>query len=137
MTLTQKTTAIFSTVIFLALSGCSGGGGSSGGGSSVTCSDIAGGYYGRFTDNCPGYNLSGEMLVSIRSNCAFSGASSYGVDSSGTFTARNGNALAGAGTTSSNGCGNFSINCESISGGLSCSYAYKNGSKGTIRGRLQ
>ena len=137
MTFTQKTTAIFSTLIFLALSACSGGGGSSGGGSSVTCSDISGGYYGRFTDNCPGYNLSGEMLVSMKSDCSFTGASSYDVTSSGAFTARNGSALGGAGTTSNDGCGKFNINCEHSNGNISCSYTYNSGARGSINARLQ
>lgn len=132
----QTLNAILFAAAILLISSCSGGG-SSGGGSSVTCSDIAGGYYGSFTDNCPGYNLSGGMLVSMRSDCSFTGASSYDVTSSGTFTARNGSALGGAGTTSSNGCGKFTINCEHNNGNINCSYAYNSGARGSINARLQ
>ena len=113
------------------------GGGGNGSGGSVSCSDLAGGYYGRFVDNCPGYNVSGEMLISLKSTCAFSGSSSLGVSNSGSFTDRSGSSLVGAGNTSSNGCGNFSINCETGGGNINCGFTYSSGRGGSFNGRLQ
>jgi hypothetical protein len=129
--------SVLSIPIIFFMSSCNSGGGSDGGGGSISCSDIAGGYYGTFTDNCSGNNASGEMLISLKSDCAFSGSSSFGVTNAGTFTARSGNAIAGAGTTDTRGCGKFSINCNENSGQINCGYTYSNGRGGKVNARLQ
>lgn len=115
----------------------SGGGSSSGGSGSATCSDISGGYHGTFVDNCAGYNATGQLLLSLKSDCSFSGTSNYGVGNSGVLSSRNGSTLVGYGTTSGNGCGDFSINCNQSGNTLDCGYSYISGGGGSMNGTLQ
>ena len=101
------------------------------------CSDMAGGYYGNFTDNCPGYNVSGEILVSVRSDCTFSGQSNMGVTNTGIFNIRTGNNFQWTGTTDALGCGSFDIGCTKTGNQLDCTYTYANGRTGVIQAWLQ
>lgn len=134
----MRTTKIVLCILLVVfLSACSGDNdGSSGGGSSLTCSDIAGDYHGSVRDNCSGNYSTADILVSVTSDCSFNGQSSQGVGFSGTFTARNGEALQGNGVTNSSGCGSFTINCNTGSGNTNCKYTYSNGRDGSFTGQL-
>jgi hypothetical protein len=98
----------------------------------MSCGDIAQCYSGDFTDNCPGFDVTGTIGFTLNSDCTFSTISTYGVKTTGKITDRLGSQFSGTGTTDSKGCGAFDISCTTFGSYVSCSYNYDKGGAGSL-----
>lgn len=128
----QKTRllTVISLASLIALTACSGSDddGSSGGGSSISCSDIAGNYTMRVSENACGGYYTGTVSGNLSADCNVNFSGSNGVTISGTFTERTATIISGRGRTS--GCGDAYLACSSTM--QSCEYTYDSGGSGRL-----